>query len=541
MGKRLLGLMDIVSRVFFEDTSVTDKCEYSEPYGEYLENHGTLDPGQGAHTPLNIDILLFTDKAIDKGSIDSVIMQSCTSWELYISGTEYAYMDDRIHSMGNMDISVINEMLYGDYILIMSDGDRLCDGALTAFISFVSENGLPDAVYADEDILSGGVRTSPVFKPCYSPDMLLSANYIGRPFFVKKAVYEKACKYIGSSAEMYYSYVLSVCRYAKRILHIPEVLLTAGHKGENCRFDGISGFINDTLYAEGRKGFCVPGLYPGSFRVHYEVKPHTTAQIVLYNISTAEQLGEWLEITDDVTSGKNHFITIAAASPDIKLKRFLTALSNSGAVKTMICEGDIKLSDMLNRAASSDFSDNTIFCDCGFTPAVPDWIEAMTELASQKRTGTVSPLITTADGRITEAGNIVGLNGFFGVPYYGESVSYSSDRMNLFINTVHEVSLSCFNCFMISRTAFDSVGGFDTSFYGKATVADLSVRLMQRGYSNIYTPYSVIHGISDEYNTPCEQDRQRAYDSLRYLLKNGDPYFSPSFSKDSTIPTVKNN
>ena len=72
---------------------------------------------------------------------------------------------------------------------LLCAGDRLgCD----ALLQFALASGLhrdADMLYADEVRLSPASRErEPFFKPDFSPDLLLSTNYIGRPWFASTAL-----------------------------------------------------------------------------------------------------------------------------------------------------------------------------------------------------------------------------------------------------------------------------------------------------------------------------------------------------------------
>ena len=458
-----------------------------------------------------ISIILESGKK-RKECVEAIKKQSYAAWELFIIGSDYAYSDPRIHSMGDMSIEDAGKRLDGDYVLILRDGDILARDALSDFNSFAEKYTAAEAVYADEEGLA---------KPDFSPDALLCTNYIASPFFVSSRLFRKLSHGIDFTPERLYDYTLKVCDKARHVLHLEKALLIREQSAWDLNLSTIAPIIEDSLRRNGRSGIVVPGLYEGSFRVHYPVRSGFTSDIVLYGIETADELRDWLEYTEDITCGKGYSFTVCAQGvEDMKLRRYLTALSNSDASRVLTFGADEKLSVMLNRCTKDADGEALLFCDCAYTPTLPDWIEALAELCVQERAGTVSPLIITPDGKIAEAGNEAGKDGFWSTPYFGEQRTYDDFSFNFRINTIRDVLLGNFGCFMVKRDVFDAVGGFDTSFYGKAAIADLHIRLHNQGYRNIYTPYSVLHGQAEEYNQPDEKDRVRAYDVMREYLKN---------------------
>jgi hypothetical protein len=59
-------------------------------------------------------------------------------------------------------------------------------------------------LYADEDVIESGLRRSPQLKPEWSPELLRSYNYFGRPTVIRKSALESAGSFssdAGAAAE----------------------------------------------------------------------------------------------------------------------------------------------------------------------------------------------------------------------------------------------------------------------------------------------------------------------------------------------------
>ena len=119
----------------------------------------------------------------------------------------------------------------------LSAGDRLgCDALLRIALA----SGLhrdADMLYADE------VRSSPAsrereafFKPDFSPDLLLSTNYIGRPWFASTALLGRSgvtTRDLLQAGE--YDAVLRCAEQAVRVHHVPALLCLRGARGSTMR------------------------------------------------------------------------------------------------------------------------------------------------------------------------------------------------------------------------------------------------------------------------------------------------------------------
>jgi len=67
----------------------------------------------------------------------------------------------------------------GEFVGLLDHDDRLAPEALYEVVRRLNTDPTIDFVYTDHDLYdSNGVRRSPFFKPDWSPDLLLSMNYI---------------------------------------------------------------------------------------------------------------------------------------------------------------------------------------------------------------------------------------------------------------------------------------------------------------------------------------------------------------------------
>ena len=180
-----------------------------------------------------------------KCAIQSVLEQTYSQWELCIvddasseKGTTRllsGIKDPRIHIKilkTNVGISsATNEAISsskGEYITFLDQDDELTNDALAEIVNAVNRNN-PDLIYSDEDkfldSLFGRKYIDAHFKPDYSPDLLLSHNYITHLLVVKRTLMDK----IGVFRPEYdgaqdYDLTLRAVESADTICHIRKVL-----------------------------------------------------------------------------------------------------------------------------------------------------------------------------------------------------------------------------------------------------------------------------------------------------------------------------
>ena len=147
--------------------------------------------------------------AVLRATIESVLAQSYSNWELclvdaspnappirdlvegFSSGDERIraqFLEQNLGISGNSNAAI--EMAQGEFIAILDHDDLLSPEMLFRIVERLNENRFTDVLYFDEDKLSedGTLRHDPFFKPDWSPEMLISANYLTHAVYRKDRV-----------------------------------------------------------------------------------------------------------------------------------------------------------------------------------------------------------------------------------------------------------------------------------------------------------------------------------------------------------------
>jgi len=67
----------------------------------------------------------------------------------------------------------------GEFACLLGEADELAPDALFEVVKILQEHPEADLIYTDEDTIDEeGNRFGPRFKPGWSPDLLMSTNYI---------------------------------------------------------------------------------------------------------------------------------------------------------------------------------------------------------------------------------------------------------------------------------------------------------------------------------------------------------------------------
>ena len=93
----------------------------------------------------------------------------------------------------------------------------------------------------------------------------------------------------------------------------------------------------------------------------------------------------------------------------------------------------------------------------------------------------------------------------------------------------------------LRKAVFEEVGGLDERFPTDFNDTDFCLKLLERGYRNVWTPDAcLIHHESRTRGAPTTPEKRERYrlDTTAFLAKwrhrieAGDPYFSPHFRLD---------
>lgn len=180
-----------------------------------------------------------------KMNIDSVIDQIYQNWELCIADDnspdpevrniirEYAKKDKRIKYVFRKKNGHISQasnsalkLATGDFIALLDHDDILYPNTLSECIKKINKHKNADLIYTDEDkIDTHGHRFEPHFKPDWSPETLLSGNYITHFALIRKNIIDQLNGFReGYEGAQDLDLFLRVAEATSEIYHIPKIL-----------------------------------------------------------------------------------------------------------------------------------------------------------------------------------------------------------------------------------------------------------------------------------------------------------------------------
>lgn len=212
------------------------------------------------------------------------------------------------------------------------------------------------------------------------------------------------------------------------------------------------------------------------------------------------------------------------------------SLAGDPRVRVVDRPGPFNFSALTNAGAAASGGELLLLLNNDVEIIAPGWLSAMVDEAVRPGVGAVGAQLLYPDGRVQHAGVVVGLGGEAGHPYRGRQAG-TPDRMGR-PPVPHEVSAVTGACLLVSRAAYDAVGGLDEErFPVSFNDIDLCLKLRRHGLRNIQVPGAVLYhheSASRGRDVGAKQaraDREaRAFAEAWLPVMRDDPYYHPALS-----------
>ncbi len=166
------------------------------------------------------------------------------------------------------------------------------------------------------------------------------------------------------------------------------------------------------------------------------------------------------------------------------------------------------------------------------------WLEELVRWTEFPDIGVVGAKLLYPNGLIQHAGVILGLGGHAGHVFIGAR----EGEVGPFGSTewYRDYLAVTAACMMMRREVYEDVGGFDEDYKLVFGDVDLCLRIVEKGYRVVYTPFArLLHheGASRRRYIP-RQDIRKAYFDLLPYVRSGDPYYNPNLSYSNPFPRI---
>lgn len=443
--------------------------------------------------------------------------------------------------------NVALEQAGGDYVALLDHDDELAPHALHAFAEAIDRAPQADWLYSDEDkIDEAGHRSSPFFKPDWSPAYFLSCMYS-----CHLGVYRTSlARRLGGFRPEYdfaqdYDLALRFAATTSNIVHVPDVLYhwrmlpqstasggQAKPQAELAARRAVQDFVDRGAYG----GKVEAGPVPGTHRVRLAIAGRPLVSIAIPTAGYRNEApgGGWY-VLDLVRS-----IRERTTYPDVEI-----VISENGDLAPELEQGLrglgarfvryeselFNLSDKINQLAEAARGDYLLLLNDDTRVISPGWVEEMLMWCQQDGISGVGAKLFFPDGRIQHAGVLL-LGQGPSHPYYLHHGSEIGQVCSAVVPRDYSAVTGA--CMMVRRADFQAVGGFDPAYRINYNDVDFCMRLnAHTGGHFVFTPYACLEHYESVSRPEHVLGDLEKFNRQWSTIVGHDPFYNPNLSQSS--------
>ena len=432
----------------------------------------------------------------------------------------------------------------GEFIGVLDADDALAQEALFELVSRLNAEPGADIVYSDEDWLEeDGHRADPFFKPDWSPDLLLSTNYLERFGIYRRQLVDQLGGFRPAAGRgQVYDLLLRLSEASDRIVHVPTVV--AHRRRHATTVDAILDrraasrderrALEEALERRGRPGRVAPVFARRGLRCYstrFDLQEQPLVSIIIPTRNRRHLLQTTIEsIRAHTDYDRFEILVVDNGSTEPDAVQYLASLPPRCQV--------YQWNERFNYSAINNFGvrqsrgEQLLFLNNDVEVIRPDWLTALLEHAQRPDVGAVGAKLLYGDGRIQHGGVVVGINraaanAFRGWP--GDTIGHTR-----LADLTRNCSAVTGACMMVPRRVFEKVGGFDERLRVVLNDVDLCLKIRQQGYLVVYTPHALLyhHEGSSRGLLHPPPDQKLFEERWGAVLARVDPYYNPNLTQN---------
>ena len=516
--------------------------------------------------------------------IDSVKNQTYQNWELCLADgsdaehaqvgercKEYAAEDNRIiyHKLEkNEGIAGNTNQCYklatGEYIGLFDHDDVLHPSVLYEYVKVINEQNA-DYIYCDETTFKGDNIDNMItlhFKPDFSVDNLRANNYICHfSVFARELLEGTELFRSGFDGSQDHDMILRLTSNAKNIVHVPKLMYYwRSHKASVASdisakpyaIAAAKGAVADHLTRKGYKNFEIKSTraFETIFEIKYEIQKEDKISILIPNKDHVEDLRRCIESIKERSTYDNYeIVVIENNSTEDATFAYYKTLENQEKIKVVTYEGDFNYSKINNFGAKHATGEYLLLLNNDTQVITMNWLEAMLMYAQRTDVGAVGAKLYYGDHTIQHAGIVLGLGAHRTAGHTHYKINHDNLGYMGRLCYAQNVSAVTGACLMVRRSIFEELGGLDESFKIALNDVDFCLRLREKGYLNVFTPFAELYhfesasrgiDMQDEAKAKrYEEEAEHFRTKWKMVLEKGDPYYNPNFSLDYSDYSLK--
>lgn len=431
-----------------------------------------------------------------------------------------------------------------EYVGFLKAGEIMDSRSIEQWVNDIKDEW-PDISYSDSDKYgTDGVHLEPNYKPDWSYSYLLSKDYIGGFYLIKKnkesiSVINKLVNH--SLPAWRYDLLLRLTERGAEVGHVKDVLWSAPIVNkEDDEIIAERNIVEDHLNSIGSRA-CVVKKEGDIRHIEWSLEGCPKVSIIIPTTGKMKFLVPCLNSILDMTAYPNYEL-IFLDNGRGEHQEGIDYVASKG-IKVINRHEPFNWSRLNNVGASASDGEFFLFLNDDIEITDSNWLEELLRQASRPGIGAVGPLLLYPSGNIQHAGVFLVDHGG-GARHWLHHLNPAKNIYQNLNKVVREVSATTGACLMVRRDVFEEVGGFDEELPVVGNDIDFCLRLAQHGYRNIWTPHCCLihHESVSRKEVPYVDDEKRMWDRWEDHYLAGDSFYNPNlslFKTDCSLAEIK--
>ncbi len=450
----------------------------------------------------------------------------------------YRNIDVRVLSVTTAElvpaINTAAQASQAPWLLVVKAGSEFTVSGLLMVALELLEAPPLQAIYADELLRDAQGNLGIMLRPDFNLDLLLScpASMARHWFFHRQTLLDLG----GFEQEFADAYTLAhLLRVIEQyglagIGHVSETLL-AGETPALADNPQERQLIERHLRVRGYQQPQVGSQWPGRYQIDYghDLEPGVSIIVVVQdNLIQAQRCLETL--LEHTRYPYYEILLLDHGSTDPETRHWLAALEQLGERRIQVRYFDQQLTQASLRNQAVEFAqgDFLLWLSASAGIVQADWLHQLINHGLRPEVGTVGAKLLSADGRVHQAGLILGLSGSASSPFAGSAPDSAGYMHRLQVEQNYSALSS--ECLLINKTVFVELGGFDeNALLSRWADLDLCLRVRQAGYLNVWTPRAQLLVDSPTEVAPSRAEEDSLFERWLPVLAR-DPAYNQGFS-----------
>ncbi|MDN4614423.1 glycosyltransferase [Leifsonia sp. F6_8S_P_1B] len=422
-----------------------------------------------------------------------------------------------------------------DFTLFLRAGSVLDPNALEQIAKEHRVDPVRRVIAFDSDRIDGeGERVSPRFRPSWSPETMLGANYLGRAFAIRTS---DALQRNGLALDDHgvWRLLLGAELSEATVGRVPHVLLSEPGAERLTASHHDAAMVAAALRDRGEEAQA--RVVDGVVRV--QLVPHTwpTVSIVIPTRHSRENLDRLLPSLA-TTDYPAFDVTVVDNGGETEEREAWYAELDLGLPLRHVwwTEEPFNYSRVNNVTARGTDGEVLVFLNDDTEIVDAGWLRELVGMLSREGVGTVGFQLRTGDGLVQHGGVTLGPGGFAANLFAG--MAPEDDSLLGPLRWYRDSLAVTAACVGIRRELFEEIGGFDERFQLTGSDVVLGLDQVIRGRRNVVIPFDAVRhfeSLTRGAHAP-RADSFASYWRYQPWLAGGDPYSSPNLCRLTEVP-----